>query len=124
MVQTKRNGKLKKVLKYWPFYVMALPGLVYLFINNYIPCLLYTSAIPLEEGENTIEISFLPAGMKLGAAAALLGVVLLWLLLLGARRGWLYQPWLQRGSLWAFGIAGAAAFGMLYLFPMAVYLLV
>lgn len=37
MVQTKRNGTLKKVLKYWPFYVMALPGLVYLFINNYIP---------------------------------------------------------------------------------------
>lgn len=80
-------------------------------------------AIPLEEGENTIEISFLPAGMKLGAAAALLGAVLLWLLLLGARRGWLYRPWLQRGSLWVFGVAGAAAFGMLYLFPMAVYLL-
>ena len=80
-------------------------------------------AIPLEEGENTIEISFLPAGMKLGAAAALLGAVLLWLLLWGARRGWLYRPWLQRGSLWVFGVAGAAAFGMLYLFPMAVYLL-
>ena len=44
-------------------------------------------AIPLEEGENTIEISFLPAGMKLGAAAALLGAMLLWLLLLGARPG-------------------------------------
>ena len=81
-------------------------------------------AIPLEEGENTIEISFLPAGMKLGAAAALLGAVLLWLLLLGARRGWLYQPWLQRGSLWVLGAAGVAAFAMLYLFPMAVYLLV
>ena len=78
----------------------------------------------LEEGENTIEISFLPAGMKLGAAAALLGAVLLWLLLLGARRGWLYQPWLQRGSLWVLGAAGVAAFAMLYLFPMAVYLLV
>lgn len=29
---------MKKVLKrYWPFYVMMIPGIVYLFINNYIP---------------------------------------------------------------------------------------
>lgn len=27
----------KKIIKYWPFYFMALPGLVYFFINNYIP---------------------------------------------------------------------------------------
>ncbi|MFQ9764372.1 MAG: ABC transporter permease [Gemmiger formicilis] len=37
MVQITKSGKLKKVLRYWPFYVMALPGLIYLFINNYIP---------------------------------------------------------------------------------------
>ena len=29
---------MKKVLKrYWPFYIMMLPGIIYLFINNYIP---------------------------------------------------------------------------------------
>lgn len=29
---------MRKALKrYWPFYVMMLPGIVYLFINNYIP---------------------------------------------------------------------------------------
>lgn len=27
----------KQVKKYWPFYVMALPGCIYFFINNYIP---------------------------------------------------------------------------------------
>ncbi len=27
----------KKAKKYWPFYLMALPALVYFFINNYIP---------------------------------------------------------------------------------------
>lgn len=27
----------RKVKKYWPFYVMMIPGIVYLFINNYIP---------------------------------------------------------------------------------------
>lgn len=29
--------KQKKFRKYLPFYVMGLPGLIYLFINNYMP---------------------------------------------------------------------------------------
>lgn len=28
---------LKKMQRYWPIYLMMLPGLVYLFINNYMP---------------------------------------------------------------------------------------
>ena len=28
---------MKQVKKYWPFYLMALPAIVYLIINNYIP---------------------------------------------------------------------------------------
>ena len=28
---------LKKMRRYWPVYLMMLPGLVYLFINNYMP---------------------------------------------------------------------------------------
>ena len=41
--------RLKKIKKLLPLYIMALPALVYLFINNYLPltgmvvCLLYTS---------------------------------------------------------------------------------
>jgi len=27
----------KKIKKYWPFYIMALPGVIYFFINSYIP---------------------------------------------------------------------------------------
>ena len=39
-----KKGKKKNVLKeYWPLYLMMLPALLYLLINNYIPCLLYTS---------------------------------------------------------------------------------
>ncbi len=33
----KKRNLLKKLKKYWPFYFMALPGLLYFFINNYIP---------------------------------------------------------------------------------------
>ena len=32
-----KKSLIKRVKKYWPFYFMALPGLIYIFINNYIP---------------------------------------------------------------------------------------
>ena len=33
-----KKGKKKNVLKeYWPLYLMMLPALLYLLINNYIP---------------------------------------------------------------------------------------
>ena len=32
-----KSSLKKKLKKYWPFYFMALPGLLYFFINNYIP---------------------------------------------------------------------------------------
>lgn len=33
-----RGKRFKRVLlRYWPLYLMTLPGIVYLFINNYIP---------------------------------------------------------------------------------------
>ena len=31
------NGKWKKIRRYLPLYLMAFPGVLYLFINNYIP---------------------------------------------------------------------------------------
>lgn len=31
------NGKWKKIKRYLPLYLMAFPGVLYLFINNYIP---------------------------------------------------------------------------------------
>ena len=34
---TEKTKKKSKVRRYLPFYLMALPGLVYLFINNYMP---------------------------------------------------------------------------------------
>ena len=33
----RRRKVLRSVVKYWPFYIMALPGIVYLIINNYLP---------------------------------------------------------------------------------------
>ena len=33
----KKSSLMKKLKKYWPFYFLALPGLIYFFINNYIP---------------------------------------------------------------------------------------
>lgn len=36
--QNRRTGKFQKSVRtYWPFYVMALPAILYLIINNYIP---------------------------------------------------------------------------------------
>lgn len=32
-----KKSLLKRIRKYWPFYVMALPGIIYFAINNYIP---------------------------------------------------------------------------------------
>ena len=39
MLMTATRGKRFKrvLLRYWPLYLMALPGMIYLFINNYIP---------------------------------------------------------------------------------------
>ena len=31
-----KSSLKKKLKKYWPFYFLALPGLIYFFINNYI----------------------------------------------------------------------------------------
>ncbi len=39
-MQAVKQGKLglsRKLRKYWPFYLMMLPGLLYFLINNYIP---------------------------------------------------------------------------------------
>ncbi len=33
----KRKNIMKQIRKYWPFYVMALPGIIFFAINNYIP---------------------------------------------------------------------------------------
>lgn len=33
----KKNGTLRLIRKYWAFYIMALPAVVYFFVNNYIP---------------------------------------------------------------------------------------
>ena len=33
----KKKKSLKRVLRYWPLYLMLIPGTVYLIINNYIP---------------------------------------------------------------------------------------
>lgn len=34
---TPKKRQLKKIIKYIPLYIMLVPGLIYLFINNYIP---------------------------------------------------------------------------------------
>lgn len=34
---SKAMKTLKKMKRYWPIYLMMLPGIVYLFINNYMP---------------------------------------------------------------------------------------
>ena len=31
------SNNMKKLVRYWPMYIMLLPGFVYLVINNYIP---------------------------------------------------------------------------------------
>lgn len=33
----KTKSLSKKMKKYWPFYIMALPAVIYFFINNYLP---------------------------------------------------------------------------------------
>ena len=34
---TIEHKKIKKIKKYVPFYVMLMPGMIYLIINNYMP---------------------------------------------------------------------------------------
>lgn len=36
-MQAKKKSKSKEIFRYWPFYLMMIPGLAYLFVNNYIP---------------------------------------------------------------------------------------
>lgn len=33
----KKKPVIKLIKKYWPFYVMSLPAIIYFFINNYLP---------------------------------------------------------------------------------------
>ena len=37
MNRIEKSGIKKQLKRFWPFYIMILPGMIYLFINNYIP---------------------------------------------------------------------------------------
>ena len=37
MAANRTKSKKKSIKRYIPLYLMALPGLIYLFINNYLP---------------------------------------------------------------------------------------
>ncbi len=81
-------------------------------------------AIPLQEGNNQVQLFYLPPGLRAGVVLMLVGAVLLVLFLLAHRRGWLNnRKWLERLALAAFVGAGAVVLVVLYLFPLGVYFL-
>ena len=57
-------------------------------------------AIPLQEGNNQVQLFYLPPGLRAGVVLMLVGAVLLVLFLLAHRRGWLNnRKWLERLAL-------------------------
>ncbi len=80
-------------------------------------------AIPLDEGENIISITYLPPGFVPGAAISLCGVVLTAALVLLQHRGKLTLTVLQKPAIVALSMLGGAVFALLYLMPVAVYLI-
>ncbi len=80
-------------------------------------------AIPLEEGENAISITYLPPGLPAGAALSLAGTVLTAALVILQRRGKLVLAVLEKPAIVALSVLGGAVFALLYLMPVAVYLI-
>ena len=81
-------------------------------------------AVPLQEGENQIEISIVPQGFLSGLILTIAGVILLIVSLFFAKK-WRKKkyPKLELAAGLMFMLVFAAAFFMVYIFPFLVRLI-
>ena len=81
------------------------------------------TAIPLEEGENTVVLTLRPRGLAAGAALSALGALLaawVFAVLRGRWQAWKFCRGLARAAGTAFLLLFAAVLAAFYLFPLAV----
>ena len=85
-------------------------------------------AVPLSEGENTVSLSFLPQGFAIGITISVIGVIL-WIVFLAFGKKIMYnrnesgyREKVSRICLYGCYGAGACAFLLLYIFPLAIFL--
>lgn len=79
-------------------------------------------AIPLEQGENKVTITFVPQGLKPGILLSVLGIFALlgfWLFL--RKGGYRYLRPLEPLALWAYRILFCAVLAGVYVFPLIIY---
>lgn len=81
-------------------------------------------ALPLEKGQNTITLTYVPPGFVPGLILSTLGLVALFLLLFALKRGFYAKlKFLEKPAAAVYTLLFAAALFMLYIFPVAVYIL-
>ncbi|WP_283607474.1 YfhO family protein [Faecalispora anaeroviscerum] len=79
-------------------------------------------AIPLEQGENKVQLTFVPQGLKLGILLSAFGIFTLvgfWILL--KREGYHFLRPMEPLALWAYRILFFVILTGIYLFPLVVY---
>jgi len=89
-----------------------------------VPALEEFMAVPLQKGENRVQISFCPPGLKPGLALGCAGVLLTAVFLRRRRRGLPVSlpAALQKAMYWLFSAFAAVVFAAVYLMPVAVWL--
>ena len=80
-------------------------------------------AIPLEKGENTVKLSYLPYGLGTGIIIALIGIILLVILSLFYRKHKHKEIiWLENILLYGFLIIAGLVLIAIYIFPLIIKL--
>ena len=81
-------------------------------------------AVRLDNGENEFILTFLPPGLKAGAALSVLGILLFVLLARLFRKGFYRRiSWMELPALVLFALLSVFVFSAVYLFPLAVFFL-
>ena len=79
-------------------------------------------AIPLEQGENKVTVTFVPQGLRPGMLLSVLGIFSLvgfWLFL--RKEGYCCLRPLEPLALWAYRILFCAVLAGVYVFPLVIY---
>ena len=79
-------------------------------------------AIPLEQGENKVTVTFVPQGLRPGMLLSVLGIFSLvgfWLFL--RKEGYRCLRPLEPLALWAYRILFCAVLAGVYVFPLVIY---
>ena len=82
------------------------------------------TAIPLEKGENSIEMVYHPFGMKVGLGLCVIGIFALILITLHLRKhSYKGNAVVEKILYWAFVFLAGAVFIVIYVFPLVAYVI-